>query len=89
MMKSAKPFRASHQPGMRCLVTIEFEPQTPGADGTNLSLSTDAHTEVADRLRIFASQAAAKHGHFPANWLLGSLFAEKYAHPDQGKRDAR
>jgi len=61
------------------LVTIEFEPQTPGADGTNLSLSTDAHTEVADRLRIFASQAAAKHGHFPANWLLGSLFAEKYA----------
>lgn len=65
--------------GHAVLVTIEFEPQTPGADGTNLSLSTDAHTEVADRLRIFASQAAAKHGHFPANWLLGSLFAEKYA----------
>lgn len=61
------------------LVTVEFEPQTPGADGNNLSLSTDAHTEVADRLRIFASQAAAKHGHLPANWLLGSLFAEKYA----------
>lgn len=65
--------------GHAVLVTIEFEPQTPGADGTNLSLSTDAHTEVADRLRIFASQAAAKHGHLPSNWLLGSLFAEKYA----------
>ncbi len=65
--------------GHAVLVTVEFEPQTPGADSSNLSLSTDAHTEVADRLRIFASQSAAKHGHFPDNWLLGSLFAEKYA----------
>jgi len=65
--------------GHAVLITVEFEPQNPGADAGNLSLSTDAHMEVADRLRIFASQAAAKHGHFPGNWLLGSLFAEKYA----------
>ncbi|MBO6695408.1 MAG: EAL domain-containing protein [Henriciella sp.] len=65
--------------GHAVLVTIEFEPQTPGADGANLNLATDAHAEVADRLRIFASQSAAKHGHFPDNWLLGSLFAEQYA----------
>jgi EAL domain-containing protein (putative c-di-GMP-specific phosphodiesterase class I)/GGDEF domain-containing protein len=61
------------------LVTVEFEAQTPGADAGNLSLSTDAHIEVADRLRIFADQSAAKHGHNADNWLLGSLFAEKYA----------
>lgn len=61
------------------LVTVEFEAQTPGADAGNLSLSTDAHIEVADRLRIFADQSAAKHGHNTNNWLLGSLFAEKYA----------
>lgn len=65
--------------GHAVLVTIEFEPQTPGGDAGNLSLSTDAHMEVADRLRIFANQAAAKHGHNPENWVLGSLFAEKYA----------
>ena len=65
--------------GHAVLVTVEFEPQTPGGDAGNLSLSTDAHMEVADRLRIFANQAAAKHGHNPDNWVLGSLFAEKYA----------
>jgi len=65
--------------GHAVLVTIEFEPHAQGAEAGNLSLSTDAHIEVADRLKIFASQAAAKHGHNPENWVLGSLFAEKYA----------
>ena len=61
------------------LITIEFEPQQHGSEATNLSLPTEAHVEVADRLKVFTNQAALKHGHKPANWMLGSLFAEKYA----------
>lgn len=62
-----------------CLITFEFEPQQHGMEATNLSLPTEAHIEIAARLKIFAQQAALKHGHRPENWLLGSLFAEKYA----------
>ena len=65
--------------GHAVLITMEFEPHNPGVEATNLSLSTDAHIEAADRLKIFASQAAAKRGHKSSNWMLGSLFAEKYA----------
>lgn len=62
-----------------CLITFEFEPQQHGMEATNLSLPTEAHIEIAARLKIFAHQAALKHGHRSENWLLGSLFAEKYA----------
>lgn len=65
--------------GHAVLITIEFEPQQHGSEATNLSLPTEAHVEIADRLKIFTSQAALKHGHKPSNWMLGSLFAEKYA----------
>ncbi|MEL6860285.1 MAG: EAL domain-containing protein [Pseudomonadota bacterium] len=65
--------------GNAVLITIEFEPQQHGVEATHLSLPTEAHTEIADRLKIFTNQAALKHGHNPENWRLGSLFAEKYA----------
>ncbi len=65
--------------GNAVLITIEFEPQQHGAEATHLSLPTEAHMEIADRLKIFTNQAALKHGHNPENWRLGSLFAEKYA----------
>lgn len=61
------------------LVTIEFKAQTPYSDVSTLSLSSEAYAEVASRLRIFVEQAAHKHGHNPDDWVLGSLFSERFA----------
>jgi EAL domain-containing protein (putative c-di-GMP-specific phosphodiesterase class I)/GGDEF domain-containing protein len=61
------------------LVTIEVKPQNPFSDLTSLSLSTEAYAEAASRLNIFVKQAAQKHGHDPDDWILGSLFSERFA----------
>ena len=61
------------------LVTIEVKPQNPYSDLTSLSLSTEAYAEAADRLSMFVKQAAQKHGHNPDDWILGSLFSERFA----------
>ncbi|MEL7112309.1 MAG: hypothetical protein AAGK93_05120, partial [Pseudomonadota bacterium] len=48
-------------------------------DLTSLTLSSEAYAEAADRLRVFIEQAAQKHGHNPDDWVLGSLFSERFA----------
>ncbi|MEL6723740.1 MAG: EAL domain-containing protein [Pseudomonadota bacterium] len=61
------------------LVTIEFKAQNAFSDLTSLTLSSEAYAEAADRLRVFIEQAAQKHGHNPDDWVLGSLFSERFA----------
>ena len=61
------------------LVTIEVKPQNAFSDLTSLSLSTEAYAEAASRLSVFVKQAAQKHGHDPDDWILGSLFSERFA----------
>ena len=60
-------------PGVQTvLVTIEVQPQNQHADTIGLSLPSEAYAMVSERLRMFASQAAMKHGHLPSEWILGS-----------------
>ena len=67
-------------PGVQTvLVTIEVQPQNQHADTIGLSLPSEAYAMVSERLRMFASQAAMKHGHLPSEWILGSLFSEQFA----------
>ncbi len=61
------------------LVTIEFKAQNAFSDLTSLTLSSEAYAEAADRLSVFVEQAAQKHGHNPEDWVLGSLFSERFA----------
>ncbi|MHA7898409.1 MAG: bifunctional diguanylate cyclase/phosphodiesterase [Henriciella sp.] len=61
------------------LVTIEFKAQNQYSDLTSLTLSSEAYAEAADRLQVFIHQAAQKHGHNPEDWILGSLFSERFA----------
>lgn len=61
------------------LVTIEVQPQTQAAETLGLSLPSEAYTVVADRLRMFMTQSAQKHGHELHDWILGSLFSEQFA----------
>ncbi|MEO1305435.1 MAG: GGDEF domain-containing phosphodiesterase [Pseudomonadota bacterium] len=70
----------SQLPGAQTvLVTIEINAQNPYSDLINLSLSTEAYAEAANRLRVFVAQAALKHGHNPEDWVIGSLFSERLA----------
>ena len=67
-------------PGVQTvLVTIEVQPQSQHSDTISLSLPSEAYAVVSERLRMFASQAAMKHGHLPSDWILGSLFSEQFA----------
>jgi EAL domain-containing protein (putative c-di-GMP-specific phosphodiesterase class I)/GGDEF domain-containing protein len=61
------------------LVTIEVQPQSHHMDTMSFGLPSEAYSVVSDRLRLFASQAAMKHGHLPSDWILGSLFSEQFA----------
>lgn len=61
------------------LVTIEVQPQTQAAETLGLSLPSEAYAVVADRLRMFTTQSAQKHGHELHDWILGSLFSEQFA----------
>ena len=61
------------------LVTIEFKAQNAFSELNSLTLSSEAYAEAAERLRVFIEQAAQKHGHDPEDWVLGSLFSERFA----------
>ncbi|MFN3213152.1 MAG: EAL domain-containing protein [Henriciella sp.] len=61
------------------LVTIEVQPQLQHSESISLNLPSEAYAMVSERLQMFASQSAMKHGHQKSDWILGSLFSEQFA----------
>lgn len=71
------------------LITLEFQVQSQGQERVALGLPSDAYVEAAKRLKQFATECGAKHGHERDSWVLASLFSDQFAIliKDSGSRD--